>query len=81
MVRARIQPKLKREAEGVFRKVGLSPSEAVNVFYRQVVLRNGIPFNVALPNEETKSAIQSARSRKGVKKFRSVEALFDELES
>jgi len=52
-VRARIEPELKQSAEGILGKLGLSPSEAVTLFYRQIVLTRGLPFEVKLPNEET----------------------------
>ncbi len=80
-VQARIEPELKHNAERVLRRIGLSPSQAINVFYRQIIMRNGIPFDVAVPNEETKVAIRDARSRKGTKKFESVDDLYEDLES
>lgn len=52
-VRARIEPELKLSAENILNKLGLSPSEAVSLFYRQIVLTRGLPFEVKLPNEET----------------------------
>ena len=43
-VRARIEPGLKSKAEYVFRKLGLTPTQAIRLFYKQVELRNGLPF-------------------------------------
>ncbi|MCK5350615.1 MAG: type II toxin-antitoxin system RelB/DinJ family antitoxin, partial [Desulfobacula sp.] len=48
-VRARIEPDLKTDVENLFKKLGLSTTEAINLFYRQVKLRNGLPFNVVIP--------------------------------
>ena len=53
MIRARTTPRLKKEAEGVLDQLGLSPSEAINLFYRQICLRHGLPFAVEIPNEAT----------------------------
>ena len=53
-VRARIEPGLKSKAEYVFRKLGLTPTQAIRLFYKQVELRNGLPFDVALPTETTR---------------------------
>lgn len=53
MIRARMTPRLKKEAEGVLGELGLSPSEAINLFYRQICLRHGLPFAVEIPNETT----------------------------
>ncbi len=53
MIRARIEPKLKNRVEAVFKRLGLSATEAVTVFYKQVELKGGLPFNVVIPNDAT----------------------------
>jgi DNA-damage-inducible protein J len=50
-IRARIDPELKDNAEHVFRRLGLTTTQAIILFYKQVELRNGLPFEVAIPNE------------------------------
>jgi addiction module RelB/DinJ family antitoxin len=50
-IRARVDADLKEEAEGVLDSLGLSPTSAINMFYRQIVHRRGIPFDVALPQD------------------------------
>ena len=52
-IRARVQPELKDKAENVFRKLGLTTTQAITLFYKQVELRNGLPFEVAIPNKTT----------------------------
>jgi len=52
-VRARIQPELKNRAEDVFHRLGLTATQAIIMFYKQVELRNGLPFEVVIPNEST----------------------------
>ncbi len=52
-IRARIEPELKAEVEKLFKELGLSTTEAINLFYRQVKLRNGLPFNVVIANKTT----------------------------
>ena len=49
MVRARVTPELKRSAEGIFNTIGLNPSQAIVLFYKQVELHNGLPFEVKAP--------------------------------
>lgn len=78
MVQARIEPDLKRNVEKILSAVGLSPTEAITVFYKHVELTRGIPFDVKIPNKETRAAI--AESRKGLgKRFNSAKDLFKEL--
>ena len=46
MIRARVEPELKDQAEEVFSDLGLSPTAAITLFYRQVTLHHGLPFAV-----------------------------------
>lgn len=46
VVRARVDPTLKIEAEAVFQELGLSTTEAIRMFLSQVRLRRGLPFRV-----------------------------------
>ena len=78
MINTRIEPKLKMRAEIILRKVGLTSAEAVRLFYVQVCLNNGLPFEVKIPNEETIKAMQSADKRK-THKAKSVDDLFKDL--
>jgi DNA-damage-inducible protein J len=57
-IRARIEPDLKEKAEHIFRKLGLTTTQAITLFYRQVELRNGLPFDVVIPNETTLRTFQ-----------------------
>jgi DNA-damage-inducible protein J len=71
-VRARVEPALKRGAEAVLKKIGLTSSEAITLFLKQVKLAKGLPFPVRVPNKETQRAIRQAWARKNVETFDSV---------
>jgi DNA-damage-inducible protein J len=43
---ARVEPEIKEQAEMVLNKLGIPMSNAINIFLRQVVLQNGLPFEV-----------------------------------
>lgn len=66
-VRARIEPLVKKKAEMVLSKIGISSSEAINVFYRRIASEKGIPFSLNVPNAETRKAIENVRSMKNLK--------------
>jgi DNA-damage-inducible protein J len=53
-IRARIEPALKGKAEHIFQKLGLTTTQAITLFYKQVELKKGLPFDVAIPNETTR---------------------------
>lgn len=57
-VNTRIEPTLKQEAESVLHQIGLKPSEAISMFYRQLVMQRGLPFDAKIPNQETIEAMQ-----------------------
>jgi DNA-damage-inducible protein J len=78
MIRARTEPELKTQAEEIFHSLGLNQTEAINIFYHQVVLNKGLPFEVKLPNKETAKAIESARLGEG-EVFDSLDDAFDDL--
>ena len=46
---ARIEPQVKEQAEAILSSLGVSASSAVNMFYKQIVLHRGLPFDVKLP--------------------------------
>ena len=46
---ARIEPDLKSQAEAILSALGISASNAITMFYKQIVLQNGLPFEVKLP--------------------------------
>jgi DNA-damage-inducible protein J len=81
VVRARLEPGLKQQAEEIFNVVGLSESEAVRLFYKNVVLYNGLPFALKIPNKETRAAIEKARKGEVSGKHNSISSLFKDLES
>lgn len=80
IVHARIEPQIKRQAEGVLNNLGISPTEAIRIFYRQITLRNGLPFAVAMPNECTSETLKKSRRGEEVQEFASVDAMFESWE-
>ena len=53
---ARIEPEVKEQAESILSSLGISASNAINMFYKQIILQNGLPFEVKLPKEKPISA-------------------------
>lgn len=77
-VQVRMPEELKNEVSHILSEVGLTPSDAINMFYKQIILHNGIPFDVRIPNKVTVAAIEEARSGK-LPKYDNVETLFEEI--
>ncbi len=79
----RIEPSVKQKAEKTLNDLGLSITEAINVFLNQVILNDGIPFEIKKPkfNKETIQAIEDTKNGKNLSKtFDSVNEMFEELD-
>jgi DNA-damage-inducible protein J len=74
-IRARVEPDLKHDAEAVFQQLGLTASEAITLFYRQVTLRRGLPFEVRVPNETTREAMREALEDQDLTEWPDLDAL------
>jgi len=79
-VQARIDPHIKEEARSILDELGISMSEAIVVYLKQIILQRGIPFELKLPNKATLQAVQELESGKGVT-FDSVNELIEDLEN
>ena len=47
---ARIEPDVKEQAEGILAALGIPASNAINMFYKQIILQRGLPFEVKMPS-------------------------------
>jgi DNA-damage-inducible protein J len=58
-VRARIEPELRTKAESVLSALGLNTTDAITMFYAQIVLRQGLPFAVELPRQPNETTLKT----------------------
>lgn len=47
---ARIEPDVKEQAESILSALGIPASNAINMFYKQIILQRGLPFEVKIPS-------------------------------
>jgi DNA-damage-inducible protein J len=83
-ITAPIEPKLKARSARVLANVGVSTTDAITMFLRQVVLRNGLPFEVRAPNAETKRVIEELESpakRSKLKRYATTNEFFADVVS
>ena len=64
LINVRIESDLKQDVEQILKQLGLSATQAITMYYQQIRLNKGLPFEVKLPNEETQKVIEE--SRKGI---------------
>ncbi len=75
----RLDEKEKQEAFAIFDELGISASEALRLFIRQVTLTRSIPFEVKLPNAETQQVLNEIKQGKKLHSFENTEELTEWL--
>lgn len=88
---ARIEPEVKSEAEAILSKLGIPASNAINMFYKQIILQGGLPFEVKLPQhplsiermseEQLSAEIQKGYDDSLAGRVRNGEEVFSELKA
>lgn len=71
-VAARVEPEIKEKAEEILSRLGISASNGINMFYRQVILWNGLPFRPSIPVAAPKSLGEMTREDFDAKMARSL---------
>ncbi len=79
IITATIDPILKSEVEGIFKKLDLSLNEAINLFFVQVKHCRTLPFETEIPNKETLKAIDEARKGIGLVVCENEDDMFEKL--
>lgn len=79
MIRARVDPVLKDEVEDVFEKLGLSTTQAITLFYQQVRLNQGLPFEVRIPNAVTRQTFAETDAGENIMRAENAEDMFARL--
>ena len=86
-VNVNVDSNIKKEATEILNGLGLNMSTAINMFLTQVVMQDGIPFEVKnpKPSRRLRSALKEAEKiasgKKKSKGYRNVEEMFKALEN
>lgn len=79
-VRSRVEPEIKESATQVLAQCGLTLSDGIRLFLRQVIAEKGLPFDVKVPNAATQAAMAEARAI-GKARFQDANELMRDLEA
>lgn len=79
MINARTEIELKTEVEGILKTLGISTTEAINIFFKQVKMRRGLPFPVEIPNDETLETFSDSEAGKGLVECKNADDMFKRL--
>lgn len=84
-IHIRVEPQVKEEVERILNTLGMTPTEAINIYLKQIILNSGIPFEIKAPqfSDEMLEAIAEAEEMEkhpeNYKSFESVDELMEDL--
>jgi len=78
-ISVRMDAELKSNAENILSSLGLTPSQAINVFYKQITFQHGLPFSVKLPEKVLNKVSINSMEEEDLDEYQNPSELFNEL--
>lgn len=78
-ISVRTEPDTKKKAELILKHLGLTTSEAINLFLRRVIIEKGLPFEVRIPNKATLEALMDSELNQDMTTYENADDLFEDL--
>ncbi|MBR1825948.1 MAG: type II toxin-antitoxin system RelB/DinJ family antitoxin [Alphaproteobacteria bacterium] len=84
LIQARIDSKVKEDAENIMNQLGISLNEAIRMFLMQVIIHKGIPFKPTLkpeyePNEMLQQVIADVENKKDLTRYKNTDEMWQDL--
>lgn len=79
-IKVQLEPELKREVDTIFKSMGISPAEAIRLFYQKVKAFRGLPFSEGMPNAETLQVMKDTDAGKNLSQWDSLDSYFQYIE-
>ena len=76
VIHARIDASTKEATEKVLNAIGMTPTEAIRLFYRQIAMRKSFPLELHIPNKITSSVLLKSQQNEEIETFKSKEDLY-----
>jgi addiction module RelB/DinJ family antitoxin len=76
----RLDSDQKQAAESVLHRIGLKPTDAVNMLMHHIAMYGELPFKPSVPNAETLKAFKDTDAKIGLTKYEKVGDIFADLE-
>ncbi len=73
-------PEVVRKAEAIFASMGMTPEDAISIFYKQTTLHGDFPITELIPNEKTQEVVRKARAGIGIIRYGSVDEMMAEFD-
>ena len=78
-INVRVDEVIKAKAEKILKKIGISTSDTINAMLHQIVLQKGLPFEIKIPNAETRKAMRDLDAGLGERFDGSTEEFMDSI--
>jgi DNA-damage-inducible protein J len=78
-ISVRMDAELKQDAESILSSLGLTPSQAISVFYKQITFQHGLPFPVKIPARELNTTTIKAMEDRNLDEYKTPSELYDDL--
>ncbi|NQU64248.1 MAG: type II toxin-antitoxin system RelB/DinJ family antitoxin [SAR324 cluster bacterium] len=78
-ISVRMDADLKNDAESILVSLGLTPSQAINVFYKQITFQKGLPFSIKIPEKKLNEVSVNAMEENNLDEYENPSELFEEL--
>ena len=84
LIQARVDSKVKDDAEKIMNQLGISLNEAIRMFLMQVIIHKGIPFKPTLkpeyePNEMLQQVIADVENKKDLTRYKNTDEMWQDL--
>ena len=84
LIQARVDSKVKNDAENIINQLGISLNEAIRMFLMQVIIHKGIPFKPTLkpeyePNERLQQIIADVENKKDLTRYKNTDEMWQDL--
>ena len=76
-VHARIDSETKEQSESILRSIGMTPTDAVRLLYRQIAMRHEFPLELRVPNQRTAETLNKSDRNEEIESFKSKKELFE----
>ena len=78
-ISVRIKPEIKKKAEAILKKLGLKPTAAINLYYNMIIINQGIPFEVNIPNNNTLNTLLDVEENNNIMHCKDSNEMFKKL--
>jgi len=66
IINARIDPAVKKEVVEILNSLGLTTSQAISLFFKQIIYKRGIPFEIRIPSPQSMQTIAKVEAGEGL---------------